>query len=202
MTLDSIPKFCLTLPEKPTRQQRAMNHLAEHGIAPVHFVSGINAAVMGLRTEFPYEYDNPGSGFNIGPHCVGIWLSHWAIWQIIAHLPTNHGLILEDDAKFDPGSKTRINQALQDVPQDFDWLFLGSCCNGSSSHVKGEVWDVRYPMCFHAYVLSKNGAKKLSEKQLKEYAPIDNTTKLNSFDQMKVYTVLPSVAQQFDTNIS
>ena len=203
MNLSSIRRLCLTLPEKPHRKEAALKHFTESGLSYVEFVDGVNGEVSGLGTKFPYEVDAPGSGFNIGHHCVGVWLSHWVCWQLVAHGNLAHALILEDDAQFAPDWKVRVNQALEDVPQDFDWLFIGSCCANRAGNqlVKGEVWDVRYPMCFQAYIVSKEGAKKLLKTQRKVYAPIDISTTFHSFNDMKVFTLLPSAVSQYNTII-
>lgn len=204
MIIDHIPKFCLTLPEQAFRRERAERHFAENQVGHVNYIEGVNGPKFGLETKFPYEVDAPGSGFNMGPRCVGIWLSHLIAWHVVNQLPSDHALILEDDAKFDANWKPRVDQALQDVPSDFDFLFIGSCCVGGSVayHVRGEVWDVRWPMCFQAYVVSKNGARILIETQRKVYAPIDISTKFHSFPKMKVYTLNPMAVWQFDTEIT
>lgn len=204
MIIDHIPKFCLTLPEQAFRRERAERHFAENQVGHVNYIEGVNGPKFGLETKFPYEVDAPGSGFNMGPRCVGIWLSHWIAWQIACQLPSHHAMILEDDAKFDPNWKERTNLALLDVPADFDWLFIGSCCSARPGNtlIKGEVWDVRYPMCFQAYIISKKGAALLLGTQRKVYAPIDISTTFHSFSLMKVYTLLPTAVFQFDTVIS
>jgi len=203
MNLSTLSKYCLTLPEKPERTKAALDHFNSVNLGTVEMVDGVHGEKFGLKTVFPYEVDAPGSGFNIGHHCVGIWMSHWVIWQMVAHGSASHALIMEDDAMFSAESIQAINQALDDVPQDFDWLFLGSCCTerAGNRHIKGRVWDVRYPMCFQAYVISKAGAHKLLRTQRKVYAPIDISTTFHSFPSMSVYTVLPSVVQQFNTVI-
>lgn len=198
-----LPTFCLTLPEKPERTANARQHFADMGVGDVTFIDAINADTFGLLTKFPYEVDNPGSGFNIGPHCVGIWLSHWMTWLACSMRPESHFFILEDDAKFDPDWQSRMGKALQDVPPDFDWLFIGSCCASAKKrrHIQGEVYDVRYPCCFQAYVLAKKAIPHLLRTQRKVYAPIDISVIFHSFAELKVYTLYPMAVRQFNTEI-
>lgn len=203
MTIDSIPKYCITLPEKPERTAAALKHFEEEGLENVSMVQGIYGEGFGLDTKFLYEVDNPGTGFKIGPTTVGIWLSHWMMWFAASLMEHEHVMIFEDDAMLLPGWKGRVVQALYDVPPDFDWLFIGSCCaeTAKRTHVKGQIWDVRYPMCFQAYIISKAGAKKLVETQRKCYAPIDASVTFHSFRSMKVFTLLPMAINQFNTEI-
>ncbi|MGV1047673.1 MAG: glycosyltransferase family 25 protein [Solirubrobacterales bacterium] len=204
MTLDEIPKFVLTLPEKPHRGIAALDHFRTSNVGPITLVNGISGQQSGLRTLFPYEVDNPGSGFNIGAHCVGIWLSHYMLWQACALLPGSHMMIFEDDAQFLPGWRESLSQALRDVPPDFDWLFVGSCCadGAQKRQIAGQVWEVRWPACNHAYIIAKKAMPYLLSTCRKCYAPIDLHTILHSFAGMKVYTILPRLVAQWNTVIS
>ena len=203
LTIDALPKYCITLPEKPERTEAAIKHFSEGGLENVTMVSGIHGEGFGLDTKFLYEVDNPGSGFKIGPSVVGIWLSHWMLWLAATLMEHEHVMILEDDAQLLSNWKKRTAQALEDVPPDFDWLFIGSCCAGSAKKtlVKGEVWDARYPVCFQAYIISKAGARKLVETQRKCYAPIDVSAVFHSFKAMRVFTLFPMAINQFNTEI-
>lgn len=199
-----IPRaFCITLPERPERTAEAVVHFDESGLENYTFVDGVNADAFGLRTINAYEVDDPGSGFNMGPKPTGIWLSHWMLWQILNCQQDEHFLILEDDVKFLPGWKARSEKAMDDCPKDFDWLFLGSCCTGGRDMgaVKGEVHDVRYPMCFHAYILARKAIPHLLQTTRKVYAPIDIHTTFHSFDKLRVYTLMPRAMDQFNTDI-
>lgn len=196
--------FCITLPERPDRTLAAVNHFKEMGVENVTFMDGVNAEAFGLRTVFPYEVDNPGSGFNIGPKPVGIWLSHWMLWQVLLCQPDDHFMILEDDAKFLPNWKERTEKALDDVPKDFDWLFIGSCATQGHDMgvVAGEVHHVVWPACFHAYCIARKALPYLLQTTRKVYAPIDLHPMFHTFDQQKVYTLLPRAVEQWNTEIS
>ena len=196
--------FCITLPENPKRTMEAMAHFKEMGLEEVTFVDGINAEGFGLRTLHPYEVDAPGSGFNMGPKPTGIWLSHWMLWQILMCQPDDHFIILEDDCKLLPGWKERLERALDDCPSDFDWIFAGSCCTvgRNMGRVNGELYNVKWPMCFHFYVLSRKCIQHLLNTTRKVYAPIDIHVAFHCFEPLKVYTILPRLADQFNTDIS
>ncbi len=196
--------ICLTLYEWPDRTARCAAHLAERGIVNVEWVSGINAAVAGLDTANCYEVDNPGSGFRIGPKLTGVYLGHYLVWSICNALPDSHFLILEDDVILHPDFVARMEQAMKDVPADFDFLFLGSCCAAGKRqrHVQGEIFDVRYPLCNHAMVIAKKAMPVLLATQRKCYGPVDCVLAFHTFPHCKVYTQLPRSADQRDTELS
>jgi len=194
--------FCITLPETPERTAKATAHFKERSVQ-VTFFNGINAEVAGLQTEHLYEVDNPGSGFKIGYHPTGIFLSHWALWSALTLQPDEHFMILEIDAKFHPDWHLRTDAALRDAPSDFDMLFLGSCCckDAPKKHIKGEIWEVKYPACFHAYVIAKKALPiMLSMRRI--FAPVDIQPVWEAYPRMKVLALLPRTVDQFDTVIS
>lgn len=198
-----LRSFCLCLPESPERTEKAKAHFREQLVYDVTFFEAIHAEKFGLRTLFPYEVDNPGSGFNMGAKPTGIWLGHYMLWGALNLLPEDLFMVLEIDAKFESGWHSRISQALSDVPRDFDMLYPGSCCCGGrqKTHVKGEVYEVKYPMCTHCYIVAKKALPVLLRTQRKCYAPIDISMNFHSHPEMKVYTVLPRIVDQFETNI-
>lgn len=156
----------ITLRESPERTDKLGSHLREEGIPWTSF-HGINAPKWGIATTNTFEYDNPGTGYKIGSKTVGIHLSHYMLWR---HL---HGLIhyvrlfdedpwftiLEDDCHFREGWKLRVSEAIKHLPKDWDVFFLGSCdCAGKPTrHIGGEVYEVKYPFCLHAYMVRERG---------------------------------------------
>lgn len=209
MNIQSLPKYCLTLPEKPHRTEAAQAHFKSHGLDDVTFFPAINGEKFGLRTIHPYTVDDKSGNFFCGPHETGIFLSHLSCWTHVM-LTHDHAMIMEDDdVQFQSDWKLRSEAALRDVPIDFDWLFLGSCATGIviKNKVKGNVWEVKYPCCTHCYVISNKGAEILVNTQRKMFGPVDLMMSIPdplggsiaSFRQMKVYTVLPRVADQFNT---
>ena len=195
-----IRTFCINLPEYPERRAKAQNHFRERQL-DVHFFDGIHAEKFGIKTVFPYEVDNPGSGFNIGFKCVGIWLSHWALWSALTLLWEDHFLVLEDDALFPSDWHPRFVNALQNTPSDFDMLYIGSCCADSNPKrlVAAQVYESKYANCTHAIVIAKKALPILLRTQRKIYAPIDISLVVHTLGLLKSYVVLPTIVEQFDT---
>jgi|SRR6185295_11307288 len=197
----------ITLLEHADRRAAAEQHFAEIGME-VEFYEGINAQKMGVKCDRPYMRDRVEGDelFFGGYHVTGIFLSHYSLWSALTLMPQEHTLILEIDAHFNPDWKQRLEQAMRDVPPDFDWLFVGSCCAGKMEsnydrNVKGDIYEVKWPMCMHAYVVAKKALPHLLKTSRDCYCPIDISTKLYSFPEMKVYTLLPRLANQRNTEI-
>lgn len=201
-----IRTFCLSLPdnEAPGRTQAALKHFRERGIYDLQFFYGIHAEKAGLKTVHPYLLDHPEENFTMGYKPTGIWLSHIMLWSALLLVHEDHFLILEDDAQFPENWHARFVAALNDAPRGFDMLYVGSCCckGMPTTHIKGEVFDVRYPQCTHAYVVAKKALPVLLSTNRKAYAPVDIALNLHSHPLLKVYTVLPRIVGQFNTDIS
>lgn len=198
----NVRPFVVTLQEMPQKEAFIQAHFKEVGIQAEAF-NGIHGVTSGLRTSFPYERDAPGSGWNIGIKPVATWVSFYMLWSAMNLMSEEYFWQLEWDAKFAPDWKIRADAALRDVPADFDMLLLGSCCCAGrpTTKVKGEVFEVKYPQCGHATIIAKKALPVLLRTQRKVYAPLDISMMLHSFPELKVYTVLPRIADQFDTNI-
>lgn len=194
--------FCLTLPESPHRKEAARVHFEERGLR-VEFFDGIHAEKFGLRTVHPYEIDHPGTDYKMGPSSVGNCLSQIMLWGALSVLWDDHFLVLEDDARFQPDWHKRMIGAMNDVPQDFDMLYIGSCCTQTKNplRVKGDVFTVHWPMCTHAYIVARKAIPVLLATQRKIYAPIDISLSLHSLPLLKVYTVLPRIVDQAGTTL-
>lgn len=196
--------------------ERTRAHFAERGVN-AQFFHGFNAQALGLRTINPYEVDGgPGCGFNMGPKPTGIWLSHRAVWAACLLMPPEHFnetadedefLILEDDAKFEPDWLMSLSQAAIEI-EKLPWnvLFLGSCCTEGKvkSHIRGQVYEVKWPMCLQAYLVKRKALKAMitSQDEATCYGPIDITLMFHTWEKLGgVYAILPRIVHQWDTEI-
>lgn len=190
--------------DTPIPSTKVRAHFAARGV-DAQFFYGIHAPKLGIVTTLPYEADNPGSGFNIGAENVGCWLSHRALWAALLLLTDDLFFIVEDDAKFPEDWRQRVDQAVLDA-DDFDLLYIGSCCTADkpARHIAGVVYEVRWPLCTHGYIVRRSALLTLIETQdaARLYAPIDISLVFHSLPQLKTRVVKPRILDQFDTEIS
>jgi hypothetical protein len=199
-----VKTFVLGIHEKPERIARCLAHLKDRGIDGAEVVYGINAEVAGLNTSHPYLIDHPEENFHIGPKRTGVVLGHYLLWSVCAAYPDSHFLLFEDDVYLHDNFKERMIQAIRDTPPDFDMLYVGHCCckGHPSTHIKGDVWDVRWPQCGHVTIVAKKVLPLVLATQRKCYGPQDITLILDTFPKgCKIYTQLPRSADQLGTEI-
>jgi GR25 family glycosyltransferase involved in LPS biosynthesis len=115
---------------------------------------------------------------------AGCALSHLGLWWKLAHEHPDikNYLILEDDVKFRPGWEKVWKAAVDDIPEDYDIIYLGgvlppnrggfeekckervndSFCRIKENTVWGQSPANRYfHFCAYSYILTKQGAQKV-----------------------------------------
>ena len=201
----TIRPIVVVVPELPERTKFILRELELHGIEP-DIYNGFSSEHSGLVTEHTYDVDNPGSGWKIGKKEVATWITFYSLWMALQMQPDEYFLVMEWDVQFEKAWYQRAEKALRNTPKDFDMLQLGSCCcmDKPRTLVAGDVWKVHWPACGHATILAKKCIPDLLRTQRKVYAPLDLSLIFHTFEQcnMQIYTVLPRIADQFNTNLA
>ncbi len=182
----------------------ARAHFAERGI-DVQWFYGVHAQRIGVNavvTSAVIAPHDPDQTHSIGSMSTGCWLSHRALWAALLLLPDDAFLVVEDDARFAPDWRGRFDAAVRDVPDDWDVLYVGSCCtSGQRTHVKGEVYEEARPQCTHAYCVRRKALLPLCElaDEVGVCKPVDAMLAHHATPRLRVYTVLPRIADQYDS---
>lgn len=201
--------ICIVVPELKDERAAAEAHFRERGV-PVEFVNGIHGVTSGLMTKFPYDYDHPGTNFNVGQKIISLAINHYVVWSACMLLPDETFLILEADANFPEGWQAKFNQALLDVPPDWDVLYVGSC-NAEAKpmeHVKGDVYKVDVnnphaaPHCSHAILYTKKAIRTALETQRRFYVGIDLALIFHTLPLLNVYCLRPRLITQHNPDVT
>ncbi len=186
------------------RYERAKSYFESQWLSNILWVCGIHAEVSGVRSAKKYMRDDPEENYFIPQKTVGVNLSAYIAYSVmLSHPEVTHWLFLEDDARFVDGWQDKLAQALSDCPNDFDYLIGGSCCcNGRpTTHIKGEVFEVKYPMCGHMSVIASKCLPTVLERQRNMSSPGDVEKFFEVFPHLKTYTILPRIAEQENTEL-
>lgn len=207
----NIKPLSVFLPEDAAwmaEHSQAREYFASEGIDDIYWVEGIHAKRWGLRGTHIYLLDNrPEEQFYIGTNKVGTFLSWYLLYHIMRAMDHSHYMILESDCRFKLGWRAELEQALKDVPADFDFLFVGSCCaiDKEPVHVAGNVYEYPYrgedkwqyyPQCGHCYIIAKKCVQVLIDTQRDCANPVDISLIRYAFPKLKIYAILPRLADQ------
>ena len=195
--------FCISCPtELPEGHQAATDHFKERGV-DAKFINAIHAETFGVLAWRPYRRDDPRGGFTIRMAQVGLALTHYMMWQICQHYRDETFLILEDDAEFPADWQDRLQSAMRDLPEDWDILLIGSsnASDKPTTHIKGDIYDVRYPFTTHAMLIAKKALPVLIENCRDAATHIDICLIEKAYPKLKVYTLLPALVMQRGMNL-
>ncbi len=144
---------------------------------------------------------------------LGSFTSHRKIWKQIVDEELDMAMILEDDARFTENAPEVLNKVLEQLPPDFDILYLG--CGGVCDDSVKSPFDLVHfmmlltpkasktvsenlvvpaaPMEIHAYIISRKGAETLLKKKPTMcFGDLD----IGITDNLHLYACKPSIAIQ------
>lgn len=154
------------------------------------------------------EYLSPGE--------YGCLISHKTLWERVANDDTlNKVIIFEDDADISDKLIDNMGKAAQLIKHyvtkySYDIFYLGKCLDRCDMHISQGQGVVRSfkPLCAHAYVITKQGAKKLLEQLETDEFRHTSDVLINlaiKNQNMLVYAAHPSIFNQntssFDSNM-
>lgn len=186
------------------RWGKASVYFFNQSIHDVLWVQGLHAEISGLKPAKPFLRDNPDGTEYIEQKTIGANISMYMCMNVMhSHPEVEHWLFMEDDCRFVEGWKEKLEQALIDVPPDFDYLFGGSCCTEGrpTTQIKGNVYEVKYPLCGHMTIIAKKALPVILSKQKNMCSPGDIEKFDHIFKYLKVYTILPRIAHQGVTQL-
>lgn len=206
-----IQPIMLYLPDTEVWRNRyaeGKKHFEEQGIENIVTVHGIYGHGFGIMGTHLYEHDNPGGKHQIGIDRTAGFLSQYIVYNAMNILPNTHYLFLEDDSRFKEGWKEIVEQALKEIPADFDFLFIGSCCAYEIHKEKvgtnlykfnyRQGTYMNYALCGNAYIVAKKAMPVILDTQRDAYVNADINLAVNTFRHLNVYIILPRPVEQLN----
>jgi len=194
--IHDLPRtFVLTVKASQDRHTETMAHLQRQGINAELFFA-FDKFTWACIPDYTFDVNKVGERLGWG-QCV-ICLSHYMLWKVMLHLPGDSFWALEDDVEFIDDWRQQYTIAMKHLPEDWDVVFLGSCCAQSRRKWRkgGNVYEIRYPLCGHAMMYRKKALPVLLDIHQKIWAPLDISMQMDSLPRLRTYTILPRIATQ------
>lgn len=194
-----LPKvWVLTVDRKIARFDVTIKHLNEQGIKWELFLGFDNERTK-LTPVMTFDLDRAGE--RIGPKHIAATLSHMAIWYVQLYQPDDSFIVFEYDVELVSDWRSCYEEAMSVMPDDWDVVMLGSGCREGreTRHVAMNVYEVKYPLAGHAIMYRKKALPLLIREHQRIYQPLDIAMFFQSFPQLRVYTVVPPIANQRGT---
>ena len=126
---------------------------------------------------------------------IGCALSHINLWEKLINIKKDHFIILEDDCKIPKNFLIRINRYLEDVPNNWDIIFLGGSriyAKKISNNVLGPVYINSWMNCgLFSYIIKRSSIKKLLNYSLPINTYIDMQINKEYGNGIKAYYIYP-----------
>ncbi|XP_012266997.2 glycosyltransferase 25 family member [Athalia rosae] len=184
MGMDKI--FMINLLRRPERRVRMNRCFKELGILAetIDAVDGrmLNESTLKERgVKMMPEYADPYHRRPMTMGEVGCFLSHYSIWKKVLENDYEKVMILEDDIRFEPFFRQKVNFITHEVERlkiDWDLVYLGRkrLQDQEEPPVEGSRYLVvaGYSYWTLGYMLSRRGAEKLlNAKPLDNMVPVD-----------------------------
>lgn len=194
-----IPRtFVLTVDRPIKRFDDTAAHLDSLGI-PWERFNGLDNQKCRLLPVDTFDIDRAGE--RIGSKHIAACLTHYLLWKCMEMQPDESFIVLEYDARVPADFAERLEQIRADLPDDWQLCFLGSCCTEGrpKTHIRGDVYDVRYPLCGHGILYNRTALPILLRECQKIWAPLDIALFTNVLPLLKTYAVLPALVSQAGT---
>ncbi|GLD75380.1 procollagen galactosyltransferase 2-like protein, partial [Lates japonicus] len=170
--------------DRRTRMLKTMASLGIH-VTLTDAVDGkaLNTSqLQALGIEMMPGYKDPYSGRVLTRGEIGCFLSHHSIWTQVIERGLQKVLVLEDDVRFEPWFKRRLQAIMDDVGKaqlDWDLIYVGRKrmqVQQPEQSVEGvdNLVEADYSYWTLGYALSQQGARKLLAAQpFSRMLPVD-----------------------------
>ena len=161
--ISSIPIYVISLERAKERKEYISNLLKDSNFIYFKAVDGL--ALTPEETEFKNKYMDDS---NLSKGGAGCTLSHMLLWNKLVNEPYDHFVVFEDDIV--PNYPIDlILEIVSKVDKEYDLLYIGQCFEHQGQLVQTIILENKnfsiyksvYPLCTHAYVISKSGINKL-----------------------------------------
>lgn len=161
--IDEILILIISLEIREDRRKKIRDSFNQTSL-PFEFINGVDGTKIKL-TEYS-DFFSRKSVDSLSKGSIGCILSHYKTMNAVIDSNYDYALVLEDDVFLPKDFKLQLEGVLNNVPQDFDILYLAS--NLSSRRdirfwVSSNMYVPMYPRSGqYAYLVSKKGAQKIA----------------------------------------
>ena len=191
----NIITYVINLDESPDRLKFIGSQLSDANMDFIRF-KAING--KGLNLDKLYA-DGLVTAKWLKRGQVGVALSHITLWKTIKTWEEDIAIILEDDATIPKNFWTRLKICINQLPDNWDMLFLGGTSIIGKKYSKNLLTPTTmetkgiYNTGFFGYMVNKKSLKTLIKKSKPLVTAIDNQIKDHAFKDLNVYYSYPPI---------
>lgn len=176
----------INLDRRPDRLKKAIDQLNMHAI------EADKASAYDGHLMYPNS-DRKTAGQ------LGCMMSHLECIRYAQKNKLRNVLILEDDVEFHPDVQDLFSQAVSELPNDWDMLYLGGNTNGALNALlpfSDRLRRVNYLLCCHAYAINETAYQVILNEAEHPSAMIIDVICADIQPRIKCFKIDPNIAWQ------
>ena len=147
------------------RKEELLKNLKDQNIKNYTFIEDYdkdNWDISELKKIFPHVFGKTPSGKFLNHPEISLLLKHYHIILDLYNSDNSYALVLEDDVVFCDNFLDELKNCFVDLPDDWDLVWVGTCCDLHSKYVPGKkIYPEKSSRCTHAYMISKKCSEKI-----------------------------------------
>jgi len=174
-TIYDLPAYVINMNERPDRWKRFTEHSASFSFRKLQRFPAVNGKRLdykkdkriSLKTRMNISRNYRRSHYEIATlGAIGASMSHFGIWKKFVASGAPMCVVFEDDVMLSEVQLHRVNQILMDFPKECGVWILGCYLpNLIIEPMEKSKWsEVHKFTAAHAYILTREAAKKLLEE--------------------------------------
>ena len=183
------------------RKKELLKKLEDQNIKQFTFIEEYdkdNWNLAKLKELYPNVFERTPSGRFLNFSEISLLLKHYHILNELSVSDNSYSLVLEDDVIFCDDFLINLGKSFNQLPKDWDLVWIGTCCNLHSDYIHGKyIYRENSSRCTHAYLISRKCANKILNNLTKITEAIDHS--YNFFIKtlnLNNYWIEPSLAIQ------
>ena len=198
------PTYLINVPGNSTRYSSSVFQLDNSNIhyTLLKAVNGLTLSQDEIRTVYSSSLNRRHYKAPLTPQEIGCYLSHRKAWHMLLSSEFDYALVLEDDFLIlKPNILKKVVDSLSPLTTNIQWdivkLFLlkepKSCIVVKVDSSFSIIQTMKVPTCMTAYLVSREGARKLLNSRSKFFRPVDEDVKYYWEHGINVYSVKPAL---------
>ena len=175
-------RVCINLDRRPDRWGRMQQEFTRHGIDGVRRFSAIDGNALDVPSHWP---ESQGA--------YGCLLSHLQVVRDARARGLPSVLIFEDDVAFDPEFRLKVDAYCEELPSDWDMVFLGAFHRDDPVPVSEHLGRIIRAHSTYAYALNHSIYDAFIDSNNRARLAVDENN-LNLQAQFDCYAFIPNLA--------
>ncbi|MFW6281314.1 MAG: glycosyltransferase family 25 protein [bacterium] len=190
----------ISLERREDRANQVKEHLKKRGIKNLYTFPAYDGKLIPEWVSIKPPHRSYFSWNKLNQYQIACTLSHVGAMKMAKGLGAKRALIFEDDAILCKDFTKRLEifeEESLEINLDWDHVYFGGVPKGKTTQVTDHIYESQFTDGLHAYLVSEDGMKKVSDEMLKFNTTNDDAVNdLLTKKELNSYIFLPLSSYQ------